>query len=290
MSTVRSGDPLAATGAESQPESRLTLMAVHAHPDDESTSTGGILAHYALRGVRTVVVTCTGGELGDGPGGVKPGEDDHDPREVAALRRGELRRACTHLGVSHLELLGYRDSGMAGWGYQDQENAFCSVPVEAAASRLAQFIERYRPQVVVTYDPHSTRHPDHVHAAHVATYAVNSAHDVAKLYYKAHGTSYWRRVNQALADIGIQRPAPSEEMLREWDSVEQRITTTIDVGHVVDRKRAALHAHASQIGSSLAGKLPAGQFAYAFGTETYIRVRDTTRTPTPENDLLTGLQ
>lgn len=279
MSTARSGDPLGPAGAAS----RLTLMAVHAHPDDESTSTGGILARYALRGVRTVVVTCTGGELGDGPGGVKPGE-------VAAIRRGELHRACTHLGVSHLELLGYHDSGMTGWGYQDRENAFCSVPVEAAASRLAQLIERYRPQVVVTYDPHCTRHPDHVHAAHVATYAVNSIHEVAKLYYKAHGISYWRRVNQALTDIGIQRPAPSEETLRAWNSVEQRITTTIDVAHVVDRKRTALHAHASQIGSSLAGKLPPAQFAYAFGTETYIRVRDTTGTPIPENDLLTGLQ
>lgn len=284
MSTAGSENPPVPTRA-----SRLTLMAVHAHPDDESTSTGGILAHYALRGVRTVVVTCTDGELGDGPDGVKPGEDGHDPREVAAIRLGELHRACMHLGVSHLELLGYRDSGMAGWDCQDRENAFCSVPVEAAASRIARLIERYRPQVVVTYDPHGSRHPDHVHAAQVATYAVDSMHSVSKLYYKAHGTSYWRRLNQALSDIGIQRPAPSEETLRMWDSIERRITTEVDVTPVVDRKRTALHAHASQIGSSLAGKLPANQFAYAFGTETYILARDTTGTPTPEQDLLAGL-
>lgn len=62
--------------------SPLTLMAIHAHPDDESTSTGGILAHYAQEGVRTVVVTCTDGRLGDGPGGVKPGADGHNPIEV----------------------------------------------------------------------------------------------------------------------------------------------------------------------------------------------------------------
>lgn len=272
------------TGAES----RLTLMAVHAHPDDESTSTGGILAHYALRGVRTVVVTCTDGELGDGPGGVKPGEDGHDPREMAAIRQGELRRACAHLGISHLELLGYHDSGMAGWDLQHREGAFCSVPVESAASRIAQLMERYRPQVLVTYDPHSTRHPDHVHAARVVTYAVDSGRVAKKLYYKAHGSSYWRRLNRALADIGIQRPAPSGETLRMLESVDQRITTTVDVGHVIDRKRTALHAHASQIGSSLAGKLPAAQFSYAFGTETYIRARDTTGSPIPENDLFTG--
>jgi LmbE family N-acetylglucosaminyl deacetylase len=98
------------TGAASP----LTLMAVHAHPDDESTATGGILALYSSRGVRTVVVTCTDGALGDGPGGVKPGKDGHDPREVAAIRAGELHRACAHLGVSRLHLLGYHDSGMAG--------------------------------------------------------------------------------------------------------------------------------------------------------------------------------
>ncbi|MGH3522158.1 MAG: PIG-L deacetylase family protein [Mycobacterium sp.] len=268
---------------------RLTLMAVHAHPDDESTSTGGILAHHALRGVRTIVVTCTDGELGDGPGGVKPGQDGRNPHEVAAIRQGELRRACAHLGVTHLELLGYHDSGMAGWDTQHRHNAFCSVPVESVANRIAQLIEQYRPQVVVTYDPHSTRHPDHVHAAQAATSAVDSSSIAAKLYYKAHGASYWRQLNRALDDTGIRRPDPTGETLRLLESVEQRITTTVDVGHVIDRKRTALHAHASQIGSSLAGKLPPAQFSSAFGTETYIRARDTTGAPTPEDDLFTGI-
>jgi LmbE family N-acetylglucosaminyl deacetylase len=270
--------------------SPLTLMAVHAHPDDESTTTGGILALYAARGVRTVVVTCTDGDLGDGPGGVKPGEDGHDPREVAAIRAGELRRACAHLGVSHLELLGYHDSGMAGWDFHHRDDAFCSVPVESAASRIAHLIDHYRPQVLVTYDPHNTyQHPDHVHTSRVATYAVDTGHGVAKLYYKAHGSNYWRRLNRALAEVDIQRPAPSGDILRMLESVEQRITTTVDVGRVIDRKRTALHSHASQIGSSLAGKLPAAQFSYAFGTEQYIRARDTTGTSTPEDDLFTGL-
>jgi LmbE family N-acetylglucosaminyl deacetylase len=269
--------------------SPLTLMAVHAHPDDESTSTGGILAHYALRGVRTIVVTCTDGDLGDGPGGVKPGKDGHDPHEVAAIRQGELRRACELLAVSDLELLAYHDSGMAEWGLQHRENAFCSVPIEHVGSQIAQLIECYQPQVVVTYDPHSTRHPDHVHAARATTYAVNAGHVVAKLYYKAHGSSYWQRLNRALAEVGIQRAVPSGETLRILEYVEQRITTAVDVRQVVDRKRTALHAHASQIGSSLAGKLPASQFRYAFGTETYIRARDTTGAATPEDDLFTGL-
>src|ERR1700683_170041 len=100
-----------------------TLMAVHAHPDDESSSTGGILARYSDEGLRTVVVTCTNGEYGDAPGGIKPGAKGHDPDGVARTRRGELERACAVLGVSKLELLGYHDSGMADWDYRDSARA-----------------------------------------------------------------------------------------------------------------------------------------------------------------------
>src|SRR5882724_9056178 len=140
----------------------LTLMAVHAHPDDESSSTGGVLARYAGEGIRTVVVTCTNGELGDGPNGVKPGERGHDDAAVAALRRGELERSCQILKVSHLELLGYRDSGMVGWEGNVREDAFCNVAVAAASGRLVALMERYRPQVVVTYDENGNYgHPDH---------------------------------------------------------------------------------------------------------------------------------
>jgi len=90
----------------------LTLMAVHAHPDDESSSTGGVLAAYSDAGVRTVLVTCTNGEFGDAPGGIKPGQDGHDEQAVAQQRLAELREACKILGVTDLEPLGYHDSGM----------------------------------------------------------------------------------------------------------------------------------------------------------------------------------
>src|SRR3982751_3206794 len=104
----------------------LTLMAVHAHPDDESSSTGGVLARYSAEGIRTVVVTCTNGEYGDGPGGVKPGEEGHDPESVAKTRLVELDQAIKELGVTHLERLGYHDSGMRDWEYKDQEHPFCN--------------------------------------------------------------------------------------------------------------------------------------------------------------------
>src|SRR5579859_2748387 len=122
----------------------LTLMAVHAHPDDESSSTGGILARYAAEGVTTVLVTCTNGEYGDGPDHVKPGEDGHDPDQVARTRRVELHEACRLLGVTHLEMLGYHDSGMPDWAYKDHGHVFCNAPLEESVGLLVSLVERYR--------------------------------------------------------------------------------------------------------------------------------------------------
>jgi LmbE family N-acetylglucosaminyl deacetylase len=127
-------------------------MAVHAHPDDESSSTGGVLALYADEGIRTVVVTCTNGELGDAPGGVKPGDVAHDEATVAAIRLAELDTACDILGVEVLEKLGYQDSGMVEWKHKDRPHAFCNVPIEESSARLAALMERHQPQVVITYD------------------------------------------------------------------------------------------------------------------------------------------
>jgi len=268
----------------------LTLMAVHAHPDDESTSTGGILAHYSRLGVRVVVVTCTNGELGDGPGGVKPGSPGHDPTEVAALRRQELAAACRTLGVADTELLDYHDSGMADWPQRQQYDVFCDVPVAAAAERLAAHIEHHRPQVVVTYDPFTSyQHPDHIHAANVATAAVAQVDSVRKLYYKAHGTAYWTRLRDVLARIGVHRPAPAAEVAAAMQVVQQRITTVVDTEHMAAVKRAGLHCHRSQLGSSVAAKLSPELFAEVFGVETYIRAVGRTGAELPESDLFAGL-
>jgi LmbE family N-acetylglucosaminyl deacetylase len=129
---------------------RLTLMAVHAHPDDEASSTGGILAKYGAEGVRTVLVTCTNGELGNAPDGTEPGQPGHDEELVTAHRRAELEKSTELLGVSDVELLGYHDSGMMGWPQNDDPGAFWQTPVEEAAGRLASLIEAYQPDVVVT--------------------------------------------------------------------------------------------------------------------------------------------
>ncbi|MDQ1744855.1 MAG: hypothetical protein QOE23_3194, partial [Pseudonocardiales bacterium] len=131
---------------------RLTLMAVHAHPDDEATGTGGVLAKAAAEGLRTVLVTCTDGRCGDGPGGVKPGEPGHDPDAVVEMRRGELEKSCAVLNVSHLELLGYADSGMMGWPANAAPGSFWSTPVADAAGQLAAILDEERADVLTCYD------------------------------------------------------------------------------------------------------------------------------------------
>jgi LmbE family N-acetylglucosaminyl deacetylase len=274
----------------------LTLMAVHAHPDDESSSTGGVLATYSDAGIRTVVVTCTNGEFGDAPGGVKPGEDGHDSRAVAELRLAELRKACAVLGVSDLETLGYHDSGMPDWEYRNRPEAFCNVPLAEVSAKIAELIGRYRPQVVVTYDAEGFyQHPDHVHAARAAVQAVSgtaSRSSPAKLYFTAMRPSSWQKVWQALRDLGADVPERevTPEMRQQVATMEQRITTTVDIRPVLERKRDALFAHSSQIQDSWFSKIPAEIAEEAFGVETFIRARDTTGAPVPERDLFAGLR
>ncbi len=271
----------------------LTLMAVHAHPDDESSSTGGVLARYAHDGVRTVVVTCTNGELGDAPGGIKPGEEGHDEDDVARVRLDELERACETLGVAHLELLGYHDSGMVDWEHKDRPDVFCNVAVDTASERLGALFERYRPDVVVTYDEHGGYdHPDHVHASRVTMAAVERTGIPVKAYFTAFRRSSFARFREILEEQGAdlsQFPEPDPEQMRMLDAVEARITTVVDIGPFVDQKRTALAIHASQLEESFFGRLPAEAFGALFGEEAFLRAHDTTGALLPESDLFAGL-
>ncbi|MEV4641731.1 PIG-L family deacetylase [Actinoplanes sp. NPDC049548] len=250
------------------------LMAVHAHPGPESTNTGGTLAHYARQGVRVVLVTCTNGEYGTGPGGAMPGQAGHDPSAVAAVRLDELRNACAHLGVRDLEPLGYHDSGTQHRG----AGAFSDVPVGVVAGRIATLYERYRPQVVVTYDPEARFHPDHSHTAAAAHEAADATGIPVKVYGIALGASYWRQVHEAAVPTA------------EAEHVDARITTTVDVEAVVARKQAAVLAHASQIRDTWIERLYAGELPEVLGRETYIRTRDRSGAPVPEDDLFAGVR
>jgi LmbE family N-acetylglucosaminyl deacetylase len=272
----------------------LTLMAVHAHPDDESSSTGGILARYADEGIRTVVVTCTNGELGDAPGGIKPGDEGHDPAEVARIRLAELERACEVLDVGHLEVLGYHDSGMADWEHRDRPDVFCNLSVDDGALRLSNLFEQYRPDVVVTYDElGGYDHPDHVHASRITMAAVARTGIPRKAYFTAFRRTMFERFRTIIEEQGgdvSEFPEPDPEQLAMLDAVEARITTSIDVARVVERKHRALATHASQIAESFWSRLPPDAFGTLFGEESFIRAHDVTGAPPPETDLFAGLR
>jgi len=268
----------------------LTLMAVHAHPDDEATSTGGILARYSAEGIRTVVVTCTNGELGDGHQASKPGEAAHDEAWVVAKRRQELEASCEILGVDSLELLGYRDSGMMGWPQNDAPGSFWTTPVAEAAGRLSELIQRYRPQVVVTYDANGFYgHPDHIQA-HRITVAALEANPVAdKLYYPAIAESDVAEFRETIRRAGVQPPDDAEE---DWDFgvADELIAATVDCAGYTAKQYAALAAHESQVDGTFFLQLGIDLFSKVMNRETFIRAYDRTGAPTPEDDLFAGLR
>ena len=274
------------------PERPLTIMAVHAHPDDEAIGTGGILARYSEEGVRTVLVTCTNGELGDAPGGIKPGDDGHDEDEVVALRRKELEASCAALGVSDLELLGYHDSGMQGWPQNDLPNAFWHTPVDEAAAHLAERMRMYEPQVVVTYNDYGFYgHPDHIQAHRVTVAALEKWGAPVKLYYTALARSRLRGFREMLREEGIAGGPPEDiEEDPNFGTPDEFITTVIDCSAVASKKYASLEAHASQSENIFFLQMGLELFSRIMGSESFVRALDHTGAPVPEDDLFAGLR
>ena len=155
---------------------RLTLMAVHAHPDDECMSTGGSLARYREEGIHTILVTATRGEEGEI---VAP---DMDPDEVrpklADVRVAELEKACRHLQVAELHLLNYRDSGMAGTPANNHPDCFHQADLHEATGRLVRLMRQCRPHVVTCYNENGGYgHPDHIQVNRATVAAFHAAGD-----------------------------------------------------------------------------------------------------------------
>lgn len=267
----------------------LTIMAVHAHPDDEVIGTGGILARYAEEGIRTVLVTCTNGEQGDGPNGVKPGELGHDPAAVRAHRLAELRESVNLLGIEHVELLGYQDSGMDGWDTNHHPDAFWNAPVEVAAGKLAALMEQYRPQVIVTYDEKGGYgHPDHIQAHRVAVAATESTGIPDKLYYATIPRE------GALELFAAMKAMDSEmdfEPPEDFGTPMSEITASVDVMAYVRRKVKALEAHGSQSDGAFFLGLPEEIQNLVMGFEHFVRhVNRVDGAPDHEDDLFAGLR
>ncbi|MGX1672596.1 PIG-L family deacetylase [Streptomyces sp. NPDC055400] len=272
----------------------LTLMAVHAHPDDEATGTGGVLARYAAEGMRTVLVTCTDGGCGDGPGGVKPGGPGHDPAAVALMRRQELEASCEVLKVSDLEMLDYADSGMMGWPSNDAPGSFWQTPVEEGAARLAELMRHYRPDVVVTYDENGFYgHPDHIQAHRITMAALEMTALTPKVYWTTMPRSGMQRFGEIMREFhpDMPEPDPAEAAaMAEIGLPDDEITTWVDTTAFSGQKFDALAAHASQGENIFFLKMGKERFGELMGMETFVRVKDATGADVPENDLFAGLR
>lgn len=263
-------------------------MAVHAHPDDEVISTGGILARYAEEGIRTVLVTCTNGEQGDGPGGVKPGEEGHSDDEVAERRLAELRESVSLLGIQHLELLGYRDSGMDGWAANSDAHSFCNVPIEESTAQLAALMEKYQPQVVVTYDEiGGYGHPDHIQAHRITTAAFPGS-SASKLYHTAMPRGRIKEMFEFMKSTGVDMG--DFELPEDFGTPDELITAYVDVSPYVEKKIKALEAHESQGENIFLLQMPEDAQHRAFATEAFVRKESRIDAPDHEDDLFAGLR
>lgn len=268
----------------------VTLMVVHAHPDDEGPTTGGVLARYSDEGVRTVLVTCTDGGLGVAADGTEPGRPGHDVPSVVEMRRHELEESCKILGVSHLERLEYPDSGMLGWPSNAAPGAFWNTPVEVAAARLAVLMEVYHPQVVVTYDEHGLYgHPDHIQAHRVTMAAVAACGIPERVYLTAVPRSLLAGFAGILADQGIALPDAIAGD-GQFGTPDELITTTVDCTAVAHRKFDSVAAHGSQPDNQFFLSLGRELFTAALGREGFVLSFDRTGTPEPEDDLFAGIR
>ena len=253
-----------------------TLVFFHAHPDDEAIATGGTMASAAAAGHDVVLVVATRGEQGEPVAGVLGPDEPLWQRRVA-----ETHRSAELLGVSRVAFLGYEDSGMMGEATNDNPACFWQADVSEASDRLAVLLDEVGADVLTVYDAHGGYgHPDHIQV-HRVGYRAAAAVGVGGLYEATMNRTHIVQLMSQQADLlasgnaegaeGAEATAADRIEDPDFGSDESVITHAVDVSGVLDLKRAALMAHASQIADdSFFLTMPPEAFALAFGTEWYI--------------------
>ena len=285
---------------------KLRLMAVHAHPDDESSKGAATMAKYVAEGHEVMVVTCTGGERGDI---LNPAMDRPEiTADIHAVRKQEMAKAAEILGVRH-RWLGFVDSGLPEGDPKPPlpEGCFALVPLEESVPPLVEAIREFRPHVVITYDENGGYpHPDHIRCHEVSVAAFDAAGDPAlhpdkgepwqplKLYY-SHGFSRARilAVHEALLAAGLE--SPYAEWLEGWKEdkgdIADRVTTRVECADWFEVRDAALLAHATQIDpNSRWFAVPMEIQRTVWPIEEYELVRSLVDSTLPEDDLFSGLR
>jgi mycothiol S-conjugate amidase len=283
----------------------LRLLAVHAHPDDESSKGAATMAKYVAEGVRVMVATCTGGERGSV---LNPALDRPEVWErLPEIRRDEMDRAREILGIEQ-EFLGFVDSGLPEGDPLPPlpEGCFALVPTEEAAAPLVELIRRFKPHVITTYDERGGYpHPDHIKTHEISVHAFDAAGDPdrypelgepwqpLKLYYHMSFTlPRTRALHEAIIASGHE--SPYAEWLDNWDpdrDMSHRVTTKVHCADHFAVRDAALIAHATQIdpnGRWFACPLEVQQKVWP--TEDYELARSVVDSPVPEDDLFAGVR
>ena len=279
-------------------------MAVHAHPDDESSKGAATYAHYVHSGAQVLIVSCTGGERGEvqNPALLDVAMAE---RDMAGLRRIEMARARDAVGFEH-QWLGYEDSGLPESGEPLPINSFATIPLEISADPLVGIIRSFRPQVMITYDEQGGYpHPDHIRTHELSMYALEAAADVSrypnsgapwtiqKVYYDRIFNA--SRINAMIAALTDKEP--DSLLLGQLDGFRSRIadrpdpsTSRVNVGEFFGHRDNALRAHASQVSPD------SGFFFWpndlqreVWPFEDYQLVHSLVETELPETDLFAGI-
>ena len=224
-------------------DEQLRLLAVHAHPDDESSKGAGTIAKYHDEGAWCVLVCCTGGEAGDI---LNPAMDTPEVKaDIANVRRRELERAAEILGYDELVWLGYRDSGMPDSPENADPRSFAAAELDDAVERLVAIIRRVRPHVVVTYPDEQSRypHPDHLRVHEISDIAFDAAGDPErfpdagepwqplKLYYTTWSRDRIVAMHEKMLELGLESPFDQKWFERGADAPPPPpVTTRIEVG------------------------------------------------------------
>ena len=261
-----------------------TILAVLAHPDDESFGLGGTLALYARKGYNTYYVCATRGEAG-----TVDAEHLRGFSSTAELRTDELMRAAQHLGLKEVFFLGYRDSGMPGTEENKHPDAQINHPIDEVAGRVVKYIRELKPDVVLTHDPiGGYKHPDHIHIHHATKLAFEKADDASfhpeagspfkprALYYQVYPRWFLKWATRLMPLWG-EDPTKfgrnRDVNLKELAEVDFPIHVRLNIKPVSEIKRKASAQHASQGGGVTARRISLfGIMNWLFGgEEAYMR-------------------
>ncbi|MBQ0868301.1 mycothiol conjugate amidase Mca [Streptomyces smyrnaeus] len=287
---------------------QLRLMAVHAHPDDESSKGAATMAKYVDEGVDVLVATCTGGERGSILNPKLQG-DTYVEEHIHEVRRKEMDEAREILGVKQA-WLGFVDSGLPEGDPLPPlpEGCFALQDVDEAAGALVRLIREFRPQVITTYDENGGYpHPDHIMTHKISMVAFEHAADTEKypeaefgpawqpqkLYYnQGFNRQRTEAMHNAMLERGLE--SPYTEWLERWEKMgikERQITTYVPCGDFFEIRDKALIAHATQIDPDGGWfRVPLEIQRDVWPTEEYELAKSRVATSLPEDDLFAGIR